>query len=152
MEKDLCLQWFNECFIENIGKERSHLLIYNGMKAHITMDMIKKAVEEDVILFCLLAHASHLIQPLDVSLNGPIKNGWKRLAFFVFILGQNIMTHCIMANNGQSSCMYLFGFQSLVNQAVSERNFQIASVRIRNLTLVTNNSNYFLASLNHDML
>ena len=56
--------------MKRIGQER--------LKAHVTWDMIQFALSNDIILFCLPAHGSHVIRPLDVTVLGPMKNGWKR--------------------------------------------------------------------------
>ena len=76
IEKDLYLKWFKEVFLRSVPAERPILLLVDGHKAHVTMDVIEEAVANKILIFCLPAHASHLLQPLDLSLFGPLKKGW----------------------------------------------------------------------------
>ncbi|XP_028518723.1 uncharacterized protein LOC114576372 [Exaiptasia diaphana] len=62
IDKDLYLKWFKSLF--------------DGHKSHVTEDLIKEAVANGIAIFCLPAHSSHLLQPLDLSLFGPLKRGW----------------------------------------------------------------------------
>ena len=76
IEKDLYLKWFREVFLRSVPVERPILLLVDGHKAHVMMDVIEEAVANKILVFCLPAHASHLLQPLDLSLFGPLKKGW----------------------------------------------------------------------------
>ena len=76
IEKDLFLQWFKELFLKCIPPERPVLLLVDGHKAHVTAELIETATANKVLVFCLPAHSSHLLQPLDLSLFGPLKRGW----------------------------------------------------------------------------
>ena len=76
IEKDLFLQWFKELFLKCIPPERPVLLLVDGHKAHVTAELIETATANKVLVFCLPAHSSHLLQPLDLSLFEPLKRGW----------------------------------------------------------------------------
>ena len=76
IEKDLYLKWFREVFLRSVPAECPILLLVDGHKVHATMDVIAEAVANKILVFCLSAHASHLLQPLDLSLFGPLKKGW----------------------------------------------------------------------------
>lgn len=76
IDKDLYLKWFREVFLKYIPMERPVLLLVDGHKAHVTQDVIEVAVENQILVFCLPAHASHLLQPIDLSLFGPLNKGW----------------------------------------------------------------------------
>jgi len=43
------------------------------------LEAIKLAAENEIILFCLPPHTSHVAQPLDVSFFGPLKKHWSRV-------------------------------------------------------------------------
>src|SRR5438270_6340002 len=43
------------------------MLIYDGFKAHLDYEVIDFLLSHHIIAFCLPAHSSHRIQPLDVS-------------------------------------------------------------------------------------
>ena len=76
IDKDLYLKWFTELFLKQIPQERPVLLLVDGHKAHVTQEVIEAATRNRVSIFCLPAHSSHFLQPLDLSLFGPLKRGW----------------------------------------------------------------------------
>ena len=41
------------------------------------MKLIDLAIDNNISLYKLAAHASHLLQPLDVSVFGPVKTKWR---------------------------------------------------------------------------
>ena len=49
------------------------LLLYDGHKSHISLFLTRWAKRNNVILFVLPPHTSHLLQPLDVGIFGPFK-------------------------------------------------------------------------------
>jgi hypothetical protein len=49
------------------------LLLCDGHDSHISGNFVTFCIENDIVLLILLPHASHLIQPLDVGLFGPLK-------------------------------------------------------------------------------
>ena len=62
IDKDLYLKWFTELFLTSIPAERPILLLVDGHKAHVTQEVIESAAENQVLVFCLPAHSSHLLQ------------------------------------------------------------------------------------------
>jgi len=80
MDGDIYERWLETHFIKHVPSVRPLLLIFDGLKAHISLGLIEKAEENDILLYCLPPHSSHLLQPLDVSVFGPLKVGWKRVA------------------------------------------------------------------------
>jgi len=80
MDGDIYERWLETHFIKHALSVRPLLLIFDGLKAHISLGLIEKAEENDILLYCLPPHSSHLLQPLDVSVFGPLKVGWKRVA------------------------------------------------------------------------
>ena len=57
----------------NLSKEIPTLLLYDGHKSHINLTLTQWAERNNVILFVLPPHTSHLTQPLDVGVFGPFK-------------------------------------------------------------------------------
>ena len=49
------------------------MLIQDGASSHIGVDLIRAAIENDVVLFCLPPKTTHITQPLDVAVNGKMK-------------------------------------------------------------------------------
>jgi hypothetical protein len=56
--------------------EEPVLVLYDGHKSHVALDLIQWAKAENIVLFVLPPHCSHLLQPLDVSCFGPFEIAW----------------------------------------------------------------------------
>ena len=76
METDTFAQWFF-MFVELV-KERPLLLLYDGHLTHISIPVIRKALEENVIILKFPPHVTNVLQPLDVACFGPVKREWDR--------------------------------------------------------------------------
>ena len=79
MEKVQSIRWFQKVFLIHtshlIGKK---ILFLDGHASHVTMELIDKAIKNDVELLCLPAHTSHVLQPLDVGVFSVVKATWKK--------------------------------------------------------------------------
>ena len=76
MDAELFQKWLKESFIPKVEKAwipKPVLLIIDGAKCHISLPMYELCDEHNIILYMLLPNATHLIQPLDLSLMGSIK-------------------------------------------------------------------------------
>ena len=64
-------------FYENLPEkptaESPVVLIYDGHVSHASLPLIDWGIEHHVKLFCLLAHTSHICQPLDVACYKPLE-------------------------------------------------------------------------------
>lgn len=60
-----------------ISPENRHLLILDGHNSHITLDVVREASAAGLDLLTLLAHTSHALQPLDVSVFKPFKQHFR---------------------------------------------------------------------------
>ncbi|CAC5366940.1 unnamed protein product [Mytilus coruscus] len=49
------------------------LILFDGHKSHISLELIELARKENIILFVLPAHTSHILQPMDVGCFGPFE-------------------------------------------------------------------------------
>eukprot|EP00118_Oscarella_pearsei_P023801 m.289371 g.289371 ORF g.289371 m.289371 type:complete len:332 (+) comp40715_c2_seq7:1737-2732(+) len=52
-------------------------MLLDGHCSHFSLPVIKKAAEQDVIIFCLPPHTTHLLQPFDRGYFGCLKSYWK---------------------------------------------------------------------------
>ena len=52
------------------------VLFLDGHTSHINIAVAQFCFDHDIILYCLPPHASHILQPLDVSVFGPMKKKW----------------------------------------------------------------------------
>ena len=75
-------QWFAKMFIpavKHLTTKHPVLLVFDGHHSHISLDLINFASENNIHLLCLPPHTTHLLQPLDVSVFGPVKAVWKKI-------------------------------------------------------------------------
>jgi hypothetical protein len=63
----------NSC--RQLKTNRSYLQ-YDGHGSHETVEMIDTTLENNIILFCLIPHTMHHLQPCDVGVFGPLKKAW----------------------------------------------------------------------------
>ena len=61
--------------VPNIGVENI-VIFYDGHKSHVCGPLIEWANENKIILYVLSPHTSHLLQPLDVGMFGPLKKAY----------------------------------------------------------------------------
>ena len=70
------MQWLRRCF-EPSTRDKAHgryrLLICDGHDSHVTGEFIAHYMEHKIVLMILPPHSSHLTQPLDVGIFGPLK-------------------------------------------------------------------------------
>lgn len=77
--KEIFLQWLNH-FIKHAGptENRPVLLIMDNHDTHISLEVIEIAKSNNVILLTFPPHTSHKLQPLDVSVFGPLKKYYNK--------------------------------------------------------------------------
>ena len=70
------IKWLRECF-EPLTQDKAagkyRLLICDGYDSHITGEFIGHCMDNNILLFILPPHSSHLTQPLDVGVFRPLK-------------------------------------------------------------------------------
>ncbi len=71
--------WFVHHFLPHAPASRPLLLLLDRHSSHYTPSFIKKAAEEQIIIFCLPAHTSHATQPLDKGPFSPLKRAWREV-------------------------------------------------------------------------
>ncbi|RAL61074.1 hypothetical protein DID88_010415 [Monilinia fructigena] len=70
------LEWLKRVFepeSKKVSGDRPRLLIMDGHSSHITGSFIAFCIEKDIDLLILPPHCSHLLQPLDIAVYGPMK-------------------------------------------------------------------------------
>jgi hypothetical protein len=81
MDTEVFCNWLLNVFIPAINERRSTkpvLLLIDGHKTHVTMQASDICVENGVELYCLLEHASHVMQPLDLRPFSQLKRTWRQ--------------------------------------------------------------------------
>ena len=73
---ELGFQWLVRVFDPSTrekSQDRTRLLICDGHDSHISAKFVAHCIENNICLFLLLPHSSHLLQPLDVGIFSPLK-------------------------------------------------------------------------------
>ena len=67
-------QYLKEHFLQ-YATQNNHplLLLYDGHTTHVNSVLVEWARKHNIILFVLPPHTSHILQPLDVGIFGPLK-------------------------------------------------------------------------------
>lgn len=69
--------WFDH-FLRHAPPGRPLLLLLDGHSTHYKLDIISKAMKQEVIIITLPPHSSQDTQPLDAGVFGPLKHYWSR--------------------------------------------------------------------------
>ena len=79
MESSNFLQWFSKMYVPAVKHLTPVVLFFDGHHSHISLELLKVTRSNDIHLVCLPPHVTHFIQPLDVSVFGPVKNEWRKI-------------------------------------------------------------------------
>ncbi|XP_053389361.1 uncharacterized protein LOC128552359 [Mercenaria mercenaria] len=80
MDSELFVMWLKTVFIPDIEErqvKKPVILFVDGHKTHMTIEASDVCKDNGIILYCLLEHASHLMQPCDLRLFSSLKETWK---------------------------------------------------------------------------
>jgi hypothetical protein len=76
----ICLEWFKKSFVPQVRSihpaNEPILLIYDGHGSHETLELLRHAKANNIILLSLPPHTTHRLQPLDVGVFGPFSRAW----------------------------------------------------------------------------
>ena len=53
------------------------ILFIDGHSTHMSMDAAEYCSANDIVLYCLLPHATHIIQAADIGITSPLKSCWE---------------------------------------------------------------------------
>ena len=86
------LAWLSECFDKETENESTlageyRLLCVDGHASYITTAAIEFALSKKIIILCLPAHTTHILQPLDVGVFGALAINYKNLILRKATLG-----------------------------------------------------------------
>ena len=84
MDEELFFSWF-KFFVAQTQHLGKRMLIIDGHGSHISLNVIDTARENNIILYCLPPHTTHILQPLDVSVYKPLKNHFSSITDFIIL-------------------------------------------------------------------
>ena len=74
----LGIEWTKHFDVSTKGRTKGvyRMLILDGHRSHLTAEFDQYCKNNQIITLCMPAHASHLLQPLDVSCFKPLKRAY----------------------------------------------------------------------------
>ena len=79
ISRDLFFHWLTKHFLLYAPQVRSLLLLLDGHSTHYCSDTINMAAQNQVIIFTLPPHTTHVMQPLDRGCFAPLKVSWRQI-------------------------------------------------------------------------
>lgn len=80
MDGELFYKWFESVFLPNVHKCPA-LLVLDNRESHLTLKLLQRAKTENVELYGLPPHTSHVTQPLNAALFKHLKSKFSDIAF-----------------------------------------------------------------------
>ncbi|SPO27531.1 related to transposase [Ustilago trichophora] len=80
--QELAVDWLKTVFDANTTPSTPsewRLLIIDGHNSHTSTEFLVTAWNRRIIPFCFPAHSTHIMQPLDVSVFGPVSAAYKQI-------------------------------------------------------------------------
>lgn len=80
ISSDSFLRWLTNLFYASVHDEIQFpiIIFLDGHTSHINISVSDFCTDKGIILYCLPPYASHVLQPLDVSVFGPLKKLWNK--------------------------------------------------------------------------
>ena len=82
MEGANFVEWFRNDFlpaVEDIRHTGPVVLFLDGHQSHTTHGLVEEARDKGIVLYTFPPHTTHLLQPLDVGVFGPLKYVWSQI-------------------------------------------------------------------------
>ena len=95
MDQELFGLWLDH-FLRYAPPARPLLLVMDGHSSHYCPSAIRSASEQQVVLFALPPNTTHLAQPLDKGIFGPLKIEWRKACheYIIEHPGKVVTQHC----------------------------------------------------------
>ena len=95
IDQELFEMWLDH-FIRYAPPTRPLLLLMDGHSSHYCPSAIHRASQQEVVLMALLPNTTHLTQPLDKGVFGPLKVEWRKVCheFVNDNPGKVVTIHC----------------------------------------------------------
>ena len=77
IDTELFYGWIANHFACQV-KVRPVVLLVDGHRSHVNLQISTFCKENGIYLYCLLPHSSHITQPLDVGFFKPLKDAWRK--------------------------------------------------------------------------
>lgn len=79
-ESQTFADWFTHMLLPRLKKiEGKKVVIGDNLSSHINVDVLDMCKSNDIWFVCLPPNSTHVTQPLDVALFGPMKKAWRQI-------------------------------------------------------------------------
>jgi len=68
---------FLQIYLRGFFQKNRHFFIPNGHGSHVTIKAFEQTIKLSLDMVTLLAHTSHVLQPLDITCFKPFKNAFR---------------------------------------------------------------------------
>ncbi|RPA71171.1 DDE-domain-containing protein, partial [Ascobolus immersus RN42] len=114
------IKWFDLQTREFADNGRIHrLALVDGHSSHLTLEIIEYCMQPhvNIHIVCLPAHSTHILQPMDVGIFGPLSRAYKK----------EVSAWCRDRTNGRMSfASFLLCYHRARETAITNRNVQKA--------------------------
>ena len=79
-DREIALNWlkFYDAHTKPRTQGKYRLLVLDGHDSHCTMQFVQYCEENSIVPLCLPPHTTHLLQPLDLGIFGPLAKAYKK--------------------------------------------------------------------------
>ncbi|KAJ8039126.1 Tigger transposable element-derived protein 2 [Holothuria leucospilota] len=81
IDSEVFYEWIANHFLPEVKKHGVKfpvVLLVDGHKSHVSLETAEFCNKNGIILYCFLAHASHIMQPCDLSFFRSLKGHWTK--------------------------------------------------------------------------
>jgi hypothetical protein len=64
--------------LDETGSGQKVLLFLDGYSAHMDLSFSEFCEDHGIVLICFIPNATHLLQPVDLGINAPLKKYWSK--------------------------------------------------------------------------
>ena len=133
-DEELFFSWF-KFFVAQTQHLGKGMLIIDGHGSHISLNVIDTARENNIILYCLPPHTTHILQPLDVSVYKPLKNHFSSITNFI-ILASVTLNEKVLLNKKNIHVVFREAFDKTMIITTIKSGFRVCGISPFNLPII----------------
>ncbi|XP_033103570.1 uncharacterized protein LOC117106311 [Anneissia japonica] len=81
VDSEVFFKWVSNHFLPSVQKAGVTfpiILFVDGHASHLNLETCKFCRDNGIVLYCFPSHCSHIMQPLDLAVFGPLKSKWRK--------------------------------------------------------------------------
>ncbi|XP_053391999.1 jerky protein homolog-like, partial [Mercenaria mercenaria] len=107
-------------FVQGRDMSDTSLVLYDGHRSHLSVDLIEWAQDNNIVLFVLPPHTSHVLQPMDIGCFGPLQLKYSQECTTFARLNHRVVTRydvCGLACKAYAAALNTINLQSAFKKA-----------------------------------